>query len=263
MSNKIKIVAIGAGNIANHLIPALHKIPVQIEQVYSRKINNARKLSSKVDAEAINNLSDINPEAHLYILMVPDDDISDVVAELPRLNETQYLVHTSGSQKIRVLNKASSNYGSFYPLQSFNKAEQTELATTPFLIDGNNPKIIRMLRSLARKISPKVISCTDQERLNYHLSAVFINNFINHLSCISKELLHKNNLDPSILEPISKSTFNKILESNPCKIQTGPAIRKDIKLHKQHLQLIKHNEEWSKIYKAISKSIIKRYHEDS
>lgn len=262
MPKTVSIVAVGAGNIAHHLIPALSGVPCNILQVYSRKILNASKLAHKVNAEAVNELSKLRTDAELYLVMVPDDDIQDVVQALPKLDKKQYIAHTSGAQAIKILNKNGPNYGSFYALQTFRKNKYTDIASTPFLIDGSNPSTIRFLRSLARRLSSVVKSCTDRDRLNYHIAAVFMNNFINHLSCISKEFLGENNLDPKVILPIAESTFEKILKENPCDIQTGPAIRNDIKLQRKHLKLLDDKTEWVNIYKAISKSIKSRYHED-
>jgi len=257
MPKSIKVVGIGAGNIAHHLLPALKSIGCDIEQVYSRKISNARILATELKCEAINKLSKVNPDADLYLIMVADDAIKEVAKALPNLTSKQYLAHTSGSSPITLLKNNAENFGSFYPLQSFKKTERSDINKVPFLVCGNNDAAQRFLRIVARKISGKVKECNDIERLKYHMSAVFINNFTNHLACISDNILAEANLDPSILKPITESTFDKILNGNPCKIQTGPASRNDIKLQKKHLLLLKDEPERKAIYKSISKSISK------
>lgn len=263
MPKSISVVCIGAGNVSSHITPALANIGCIIKQVYSRKINNARILAGRVESIAIDNLKDIDKNSDLYLVMVPDDHISDVGMQLPELNENQYLAHCSGAQEISKLKKFATNFGSFYPLQSFRKDQELDMGQTPFLINGSNPETTRFLRTIARKVSSKVYNCTDKERLHYHLAAVYLNNFTNHLACISREILSSKGLDPKVLDPITQTTFEKIIESDPCSSQTGPAIRQDEKLQKKHLKELKDDDDWRKIYKAISRSIKNKYHEDS
>jgi len=259
MAHKVKVTAIGAGNISWHLTQALSKIGCEIVEVYSRKKSNARRLASHYNCAATDRLEKINMESELYLVMVSDDAIRSVVSELPTFHEKQFLAHTSGSEKSTVLSLRAINYGCFYPLQSFKEKQEMDLSKIPFLIYGSSPATTRFLRMLARKISSKVSEINDHERLQYHLSAVFINNFTNHLACISSQYLKDNQLDPKIMKPIMESTFQKILNKKPCDNQTGPAVRGDVKLQKKHIVLLQEHPEWKSIYKSISKSISKQY----
>ena len=253
----ISIVSIGSGNIAHHFIPALHKIGCKIIQVYSRKQENAQRLAYKVEAKACTELDKINKEADLYLIMVSDDAIPEVITQLPTLGPTQILAHTSGATPTLPLKQKAVNIGSFYALHSFKKNIKKDLTEVPFLILGNNAETTRSLRMLARQLSPRVIEVTDKNRLRYHLAAVLINNFTNHLACLTNSFLDEHQLDPSILKPIVASTFDKILTQDPCKNQTGPAKRNDIEIEKKHLQLIQDKPYLIAIYKSLSQSIKK------
>ncbi len=255
MSKELNIVSIGAGNIASHLIPALLDIGCNITQVYSRDISNARSLARKVKAKATDDLTELMDSADLYLIMVHDDAIKEVSKQLPKLGPQQYLAHTSGATPTNFLQKTAENYGSFYPLQSFKKKKKVNLKEVPFLIHGNNPKATRKFRMLARQLSPLVKETNDHERMKYHLSAVMLNNFSNHLACLTNKYLAENALDPKILAPIAQLTYDRILSSDPCAIQTGPAIREDNKVMKEHLKMLKEDKQLTAIYKALSKSI--------
>ncbi len=262
MPKSNSIIAIGAGNVASHFIPALHAIGFNIIQVYSRTLSNAQTLARKVKAKAIDDLEAIDHDAEWYLIMVKDDAIKSVLNQLPELNQKQFLAHTSGATPTTLLGKKAENFGSFYALQTFKKGHPANLKQTPFFVYGNNEKTQRLFRITARKISKKVTECSDIDRLKYHISAVFINNFVNHLACVANDYLIQNALDPSMLDPIRKKTFNNILNNDPCQIQTGPAVRNDEKLEKKHLALLKMHPELKKVYKALSSSIKAKY-EDS
>lgn len=255
MSKSYSITAIGAGNIASHLVPALKEIGCDIVEVYSRSIYKARSLASKVNAKPRSDLSKINKESDIYLIMIADDAIKEVVDKLPQFNDQQMIVHTSGATPSTVLKSTQIPYGVFYPLQSFKKGQEINLSQVPFLIFSEDEKLLRTIGVIARQLSQTVKVVTDQERLLYHLAAVFVNNFTNHIACIGDNILNNNKLDPQILKPIIETTFNKILTQDACAIQTGPAIRNDVALQKKHLKLIENEIDWTSIYKIISKSI--------
>ena len=258
----IKVVSIGAGNLAHHFIPALHKAGCEILQVYSRTLNNAEKLARKVSATATNNLTHLNKEAEVYLIMVKDDAIKEVIDQLPEFRSDQVLAHSSGATSTQILGKKAAQFGSFYALQSFKKNRPADLEKIPFLIFGNTPYATRLLRMMARQLSPTVKEVNDKSRLRYHLAAVMMNNFTNHLACKTSQFLKENKLDPQILSPIVESSFKRILENNPCEIQTGPAIRNDVKIEKEHLELIKDDAYLSSIYKSLTQSIKKTHNSD-
>lgn len=258
MSKEFNIVSIGAGNVANHLIPALHSLGCKISQVYSRDIRNARSLARKVKANAIDSFELLDDSSDLYLIMVHDDIIKDIVSELPQLDSNQFLAHTSGATPTNFLIRKAKNYGSFYPLQSFKKGRQLALEEVPFLLYGSNPKTLRKFRMLARQLSPVVKEANDNERLKYHLAAVLMNNFTNHLACLTEKYLNDEQLDPKILKPITSYTFSRIAKSSSvCEIQTGPAKRDDNTVIKKHLALIKEDKTLTEIYKVMTKSIKK------
>lgn len=253
----LSIVSIGAGNLAHHFIPALDKKGCQILQVFSRDIDNAKKLALKVNAQVTDQLEGINPDADLYLIMVHDDAIRSVVDALPKLQDHQILAHSSGATPTLLLAKKSKNYGSFYALQSFKKQQPQDISQVPFLIFGNNVDTTRRLRMLARQLSPTVKEVNDNDRLRYHLAAVLMNNFTNHLACKTNEFLEDNKLDRTVLQPIVTASFDKILSHDPCSIQTGPAVRNDIKIEAKHLKLIEEDPYLTAIYKSLSQSIKK------
>ena len=160
----IKVVSIGAGNLAHHFIPALHKAGCEILQVYSRTLNNAAKLARKVSATATNNLTHLNKEAEVYLIMVKDDAIKEVIDQLPEFRSDQVLAHSSGATSTQILGKKAAQFGSFYALQSFKKNRPADLEKIPFLIFGNTPYATRLLRMMARQLSPCLLYTSPSPR---------------------------------------------------------------------------------------------------
>jgi hypothetical protein len=61
----------------------------------------------------------------------------------------------------------------------------------------------------------------------FHVAAVFVNNFTNHLYTIGNEICEENQVPFDILKPLILETANKIMTISPNEGQTGPAKRND------------------------------------
>ncbi len=262
MPKSIKVTSIGAGNFASHIIPGLYKVGCDIRQVFSRRMDNALSLGLKVKAQAVNDLSLIDDSADIYLIMSADDAIGDILDLIGADLSDKIIAHSSGSMGTKILSKKTKKYGSFYALQSFRKGSELDLSQVPFMVNGADKDTLNTLRILARQLSPQVLVATDEERLYYHLAAVYINNFTNHLACISNTLLKEQGLDYDVLLPIIEKTSEKLKSISPCDNQTGPAIRHDNRVILKHLALLDNNETWKEVYQSLSKSIQKTYEND-
>ena len=111
-----KAVIIGAGNVAVNLAQALTG-HVDVLQVYSRKLSNARWLAEKIGADATDNLSCIATDADIYVISVKDDAISNVIDATT--DNGALWVHTSGSKPMELFAGRRSRYGVLYPCSLF------------------------------------------------------------------------------------------------------------------------------------------------
>ncbi len=121
-------------------------------------------------------------------------------------------------------------------------------------VEGDISETENMLLSLARTISENVKLLDSDSRRYLHLSAVFANNFSNHMFTLSNEILKKQGISFDVLRPLITETAAKVLEMEPKKAQTGPAIRLDEKVINKHLELIEDGK-IKEIYTILSKSI--------
>ena len=121
------IILVGSGNVATHLGIVLQNCNYKIVQVYSRSIENAKKLAQKLNTDFTNDLTQLKT-ADLIIVSLNDDAISNVLSQLK--NTT--IAHTSGSIGMNIFNNHFSNCGVFYPLQTFNKEIEVNISEVPF-----------------------------------------------------------------------------------------------------------------------------------
>jgi predicted short-subunit dehydrogenase-like oxidoreductase (DUF2520 family) len=125
----------------------------------------------------------------------------------------------------------------------------------PFLIDGNNNVTREIIFRLASSISKSVAIAGDEARLKYHLSAVIVSNFTNHLFALAKEYCDKNKIDFNLFLPLIEETVNRLHYHEPSETQTGPATRGDDSTIQKHLQLLNDFPQLKNIYEVMSESI--------
>ena len=248
------VVIIGAGNLATQLALALFEKGIQVKQVYSRKFESASELAGKVNASFTNNLAQLFPEADLYVIAVKDSAIQEVLENL-KIDETQLIVHTSGSVPMSILDGFSNNYGVFYPLQTFSKTRKVDFSAIPICIETNHPSNMMKLEKLGEMLSSSVNQINSDERKTLHLAAVFVNNFVNHLYSIGANILHDKKLDFNLLKPLIRETAEKIEVLQPIDAQTGPAKRNDQNTINAQLKMLQDKPDFQKIYSFATESI--------
>lgn len=246
----VKIVIIGSGNVAQHLIATFEEnAAIEIVQVYSRKLHS--KVAGIDTYRMVYDLANLR-EADLYIIAVSDDAISAVAQALPFVN--RLVVHTSGTAPITAIN-AKNRSGVFYPLQTFTKNKAVDFKTIPICLEAENSTDYRVIEKVAKSISDSVYPINSEQRKALHVAAVFVNNFTNHLFQIGEAICKKNHVPFEILKPLIAETVSKINDLNPAEAQTGPAKRNDQTTIQTHLNYLA-DENQKNIYKILTQSIL-------
>jgi predicted short-subunit dehydrogenase-like oxidoreductase (DUF2520 family) len=142
----------------------------------------------------------------------------------------------------------------FYPLQTFTKNKPIDFSEIPICLETQHQSDYKILETVAKSISQKVFSINSEQRKALHVSAVFVNNFVNHLYQIGNEICIENNIDFEILKPLILETAKKIETLSPKQAQTGPAKRNDNATIESHLAFLI-DENQKEIYKILTQSI--------
>ena len=248
----MKIVILGSGNVAYHLVKAFSENGISLAQIFGRNVNDLKEIS---DAFNVPYSTKVLKSADFYIIAVSDDYVNEVSKMIPA--ENCLVAHTSGSLPVGVL---EGNYrkASFYPLQTFSKSKKLNYSEIPFFVEAENGNDFHFLENFAQKISPHVMASDFEKRKYIHITAVFACNFVNHLFARAKEISDAQNIPFHYFIPLIQETTAKIKELDPKLAQTGPAIRGDERVLKVHEDLLT-DEEHLKIYRTMNGSIKKMY----
>lgn len=256
----MKIVFIGAGNVASHLGQALWESGQNIVQVYNRTGNKAELLATNWKAASTDEFDKIDLTAELYIICVSDNAIGLVAKKLSEiLGRNKLVVHTSGASSIDILDPYFNNYGLFYPLQTFSPRKKPNFKAIPFCIEANSSKNTKILQQLATTLSQDVFQINESQRLALHVAAVFINNFVNYMLHISYNITSEEKIPFKLLLPLLTETIETSSGKPPINQQSGPAKRGDTSTIKKHLSYLEKMPEYRHLYGMISESILQHF----
>ncbi len=256
----MNVAVIGAGNIAWHLSKAFINAGFPVKQIWNRTAEGATDLALEIGADSITDLALLSDDVDLVVMAVSDKAISEIAAQL-QLKEHQVLVHTSGSVSLHVIKNFAAKTGVIYPLQTFSKEVQVDFTEIPVFIEGDSPETVNRLETVVEKLSSKVYKADSAQRIKLHIAAVFACNFTNHFYALAQELLTSSGLDFDFIKPLIKETVQKAVNGNPKALQTGPAIRNDADTMSKHLEMLNAAPQLQELYKLVSQSIVKMYHE--
>ena len=250
----MKIVFIGAGNLATRLSLAMQRVGMQIGQVYSHTEASARQLATRLGCPWTNDLSALQEDGDLYVFSLKDTVLSDVISKVKPNNGMW--VHTAGSMPMRVFEGYAQRFGVLYPLQTFSKGRNVNFDVIPIFLEANTDKNADYLKNIASALSENVRFMSSEKRRSLHLAAVFACNFTNHIYTLSYKLLENESIPADVLLPLIDETVSKIHSMPPAAAQTGPAIRCDENVINKHLAMLD-DPDMQAIYRLLSQSIHK------
>lgn len=248
----MNILIAGYGNVATVLGRMLYRAGHNIVGVAGRNKVAAKELAKQLGSRGMgfNEVKDL--QADLVLLALSDTVLND---KIPHMEvEDAIWAHTAGSVSMEVLKGKSPSIGVFYPLQSLNKNAK-QIPEVPILIDGNSNEVREKLNDIASSMSHNVMVCNDKQRIEYHLNAVIVSNFVNHLYRTSQDRCGQEGLDFGLLQPLIEETAIRLRYSKAAAVQTGPAVRNDTVTIEKHLELLQDDPALQQLYKFMTSAI--------
>lgn len=250
-----RIALVGAGNVATHLGKALSDAGCTIMQVFSRTEASASTLASTLNCPFTTKLTEVTQDADLYLVMLKDSVLNEVLPQLTQRNRNALFVHTAGSVPMKIWEGLAARHGVLYPMQTFSKAQAVDFELVHIFVEANSKEDTELLKDLAGLISSKVFEASSEQRKYLHLSAVFACNFTNHMYAVCEHLLTEHGLPFSSMFPLIDETARKVHHLSPVQGQTGPAQRYDTNVMQQQEALLANEPVLAEIYHLLSENI--------
>ncbi len=241
---------IGAGNVGLHLAKTFSFTGKFSIELFTRNPDSINGIEDLTTVELCQEIGAFKSD--IIFVCVPDHAVLNVINEIP---SSKTIIVTGGSLDLKKLNRSLA--GVFYPMQTFSARVELTFTNYPVFIEGTTPEITSLLEELANAIGKTSQRSTYADRVHYHLSAVWVNNFTNHLLYQSKQLAEANNLNWNLFYPLLEETIAKMKSLGPYASQTGPAKRNDEETIDRHLDML--NGTQQEIYKLLTQSIKDTY----
>ena len=252
----MKIVILGAGNLATHLSKALQLGGHKIVQIFSRTKSSSSTLGKSIKVPYTHDFNLIRDDADLYIYAISDDAIPELVERIFAPDAIH--IHTAGSVNLDVF-KNKNQIMVFLPLTKLFKRKEVDFLNIPIFIEANSQETEKTLIQIGQTISNQVYVLNSEQRLQMHIAAVFVSNFTNYLYKVAEQIIKPANISFEVLHPLIEETAQKIKFLSPYDAQTGPARRNDQKVIEKHLLALKNNPEYKDLYKLLSQMILEQY----
>ena len=249
---------IGTGNMAWFLAGRLRDAGFGCMGVYGRDADKAQELAERAGGPIIEWLEDLNDDADCTIVAVSDHSIAEVANSLTLTNSV--VLHNAGAVPLEIIN--NEHKAVLWFIYSILKTELPDHRAIPVMWEASSPKAANVVKAIGGAVSDIMMEGGAGKRQWLHLSAVFANNFTNHLVTICEKICQEQGLSFKLMMPILQQTLYRINYKSPAELQTGPAIRKDGTTIDKHIQLLAQHPQWQQVYQSLTSSIEDMYNSD-
>jgi len=246
---KPQVSIIGAGRLGTALARALSSHGYPIRSVVARRLQNARKAARLLDDKAATfaaNQIGLLPQADLFLISTPDDQIAEVTAKLTklRLAGKPTALHTSGALSAEVLAPLRAkgwSTGSIHPLMSVSDWKSS-IEGAFWSVEGDQ-RAVRLGKAIVRDLGGESFSIRSEDKPLYHAAAVMSSGNVTALFDVALEMLVECGLTRQtarrILQPLLESTVHNLKTKDPAQALTGTFSRGDVETVKRHLAALK------------------------
>ena len=260
---KPHVSIIGTGRLGTALALALSGSGYHLRSVVARHIKSARNaaslLNGKVEAYGANKIGSL-PQADLFLISTPDDQISTVAAQLStrNYNPAPVVLHTSGALSSEVLSPLRAkgwSTGSVHPLISVSEP-YTPIDGAFWSVEGD-ARAVRLGKGLVSDLGGQSFSIRTADKPLYHAAAVMTSGNVTALFDVALEMLVECGLTREtarrILQPLLVSTVHNLETKDPAGALTGTFSRGDVETVKRHLAALKDHKliDAEKLYRLL------------
>jgi predicted short-subunit dehydrogenase-like oxidoreductase (DUF2520 family) len=265
---------VGAGKVGISLALALQHNGAFFHLKAKSKTSSSRAIDSGVSAESV--ISEYDPDdcPRLFVIAVPNSEISRVDAEIAmaygaRL-KSSVVCHTSGSISANVLTECrycGAEICGAHPYQTFYRIGAEVLEGVSWGVESENnysEPIQAMIESTGGKCFYLPFGDELRKRM-YHISAVFGSNFMNTVISLAKDTARSAGIDPcDFLPNILKTTLEnniELLGENRSPL-TGPISRSDTNGLREHIATLETETHLKRSYLYMSLAAVESAYEE-
>jgi predicted short-subunit dehydrogenase-like oxidoreductase (DUF2520 family) len=264
MAFKPRIAIVGPGRLGSALALELRRAGYHISEIVfggsSASRRKARALAKLVQARATGARSRLDGD--LVWFSVPDREIARAARRLAQVVEWKgkTALHSSGalsSGELRGLRLRGASVASLHPLMTFVQRSVPSLKNVPFALEGD-PAAVRVARRIVRDLDAEIFSISRNKKIAYHAWGAFTSPLLIALLVTAEKVARAAGLSTAEARrkmlPIVRQTLANYAEFGPAGAFSGPIVRGDALVVRQHLKELKKIPEARAVYAALARA---------
>lgn len=267
MPPKPAIAIVGPGRLGAALAFQLAGAGYRISEIVSRSPPSARRmraLTQTLKARS-SHRQNINLEAGLIWLCVPDREIAVVAEDLATLNiwKGKTVFHSSGaldSDTLSVLRRRGARVASVHPMMTFVRGAVPSMKGITFALEGDAPAV-RMAQRIVRDFGARTFLVRKQNKAAYHAWGSFASPLLVAALVTAERVARSAGLKTAearrMMLPIVCQTFVNYAALGPAGAFSGPLVRGDAEIVRKHLRALKKTPEARSVYIALARSALR------
>ncbi len=239
----LRVGVIGAGRVGAVLAAVLRSRGHDIVSVAGESDASMRRAADLLPGVPVAKPTTVARTCDVLLLTVPDDMLENVVIQLTAsgaIRSGQYVVHTSGSHGLRVLEPATqvgAHPVAMHPAMTFTGTAR-DLDRLPDCVFGvtTGPADRDWALALVTELGADVMWVPEEQRSLYHAGLAHGANHLVTLVAQAMELLSAAGADDpaAILRPLLGAALDNALAEGDAAL-TGPIVRGDVNTVRAHL----------------------------
>jgi predicted short-subunit dehydrogenase-like oxidoreductase (DUF2520 family) len=243
---RFRVGVIGAGRVGAVLAAALRARGHEVVSFSGASDASLRRAAELLPGVPVGKPTDVARACDVLLLTVPDDMLANVVTQLAAsgaLHRGQYVVHTSGSHGLRVLDPATrvgARPVALHPAMTFTGTTR-DLERLAECVFGVTARAAEhdWADDVVTELGGEVMWVPEELRSLYHAGLAHGANHLVTLVTQAMELLGAAGADDpaAILRPLLEAALDNALADGDAAL-TGPIVRGDVNTVRAHLEEI-------------------------
>jgi predicted short-subunit dehydrogenase-like oxidoreductase (DUF2520 family) len=267
MAAKPRIAIVGPGRLGSALALPLRQAGYRVSAIVSGNSSASRR-KARVLARQVSGqwIATGNPfDADLVWLCVPDREIARAARQLATLVEWKgkIALHSSGalaSDQLQVLRRRGAGVAAVHPLMTFVRGSAPSLKGVPFGVEGD-AAALRVAHRIVRDLGAKAFSISKDRKLAYHAWGAFTSPLLIALLVTGERVARAAGLSATEargkMMPILRQTLANYAKLGPAGAFSGPIVRGDAQVVRQHLRALKKIPGAGDVYTSLARAALR------
>ncbi len=268
MAAKPEIAIVGPGRLGSILAVELTKRGYRVREIVSSNrrasVRRARQLAHKVHGQ-VSTPQRARLDADLIWFCVPDRAIARAADGLAAATawKGRIALHSSGaltSDELAALRQRGAAVASVHPLMTFVRGSSPSLRGVPLGVEGDE-NAVRAAARIVRDLGGQTFLIRRQDKAAYHAWGTFASPLLLAALVTAERLARLAGVPAATARrkmlPIVRQTIENYARLGPAAAFSGPIVRGDAAIVREHLRVLRATPEAREVYVALARAALR------